>query len=168
MSTTTTTTYDHSIHTYITSLSVSTTTTTTYDHSIHTYITSLSVSASRLKTATVWAYNQMRGGLWLAGWCWVPTAAVSVFQSERETERDLASVHGVPNTAPASKRTYGHNFWHWRRTRVGLISKLCSFLRAVQRYQLRRDSFSSFFFAYVEVSVMHAAKPSTWVHLFTQ
>ena len=69
ITTTTITTYDHSIHTYITSLSVSTTTATTYDHSIHTYITSLWVSALRLKTATVWAYNEMIGGLWLAGWC---------------------------------------------------------------------------------------------------
>ena len=35
------------------------------------------------------------------------------------------------------------------------------FLRAVQRYQSGRSSFNSFFFAHVEVSVMHAANPST-------
>ena len=65
---------------------------------------------------------------------------------QRERERRPSAAHGVPDAAPAKKRTFGHNFWRWRRTRVGLISKLCSFLRAVQRYRSRRASFSSFFF----------------------
>ena len=60
------------------------------------------------------------------------------------------------------------NFWWSRRTRVGLISKLCSFLRAVQRYQLRCGSFSIYLFANVEVSVTYDANQWTRVHLFTR
>ena len=65
--------------------------------------------------------------------------------SQRERERRPSAAHGVSDAAPAKKGTFGHNFWRWRRIRVGLISKLCSFLRAVQWYRSRRASFSIFF-----------------------
>ena len=147
------------------------TSTTTYDHSIHTYMPSLSVvnlSAWRWKTATVWAYNEMRGGLWLAGWCWVPTAAVSVCESERDRKRPGIRSWTCLTLPPLENGQIAITF------DIDVAQESASYQSCVVFYELfsgtGRVAVASilFLFSHVEVSVMHSANPSTRVHLFTR
>ena len=62
----------------------------------------------------------------VVGWMMLSSNRRRVSVWERARERRPGS-SGVPTTAHASKRTNCHNFWHWRRMRIGLFQSCVVF-----------------------------------------